>query len=216
MSNPNPLRITQASASNVHSPSGGCSGCQAQLVGHAFAPICEHALAAAQQLPGLAGAQHRQFLQVSPAEMLASGVTATTPDSATLHAEGTIGAVPFNFDLTFGLDLPNERLAVTLAVKQPVAYQGSWTFKLHPLALASAAAAGSPAHYTGASLVDASLPEMGGIIGCVVKCLGPQVIAIVLECLPSLISGKQAFLACLIQQAQASLPNAVQCIQQCK
>jgi hypothetical protein len=160
----------------------------------------------------MAAAQHRQFFQVSPAEIVATGVTGATPDSVTLHLEGTLGAIPYNFDLTFALDLPKEELVVTLDVSQPVAYQGSWTFKLHPLPLGTAA----PTHYASASLVTASLPELGGVIGCVIKCLGPQVIAIVLKCLPSLIGGKGAFLACLVQQAQSSLPNVMQCIQQCK
>ncbi|HQU43677.1 MAG: hypothetical protein B7Z73_03940 [Planctomycetia bacterium 21-64-5] len=172
-------------------------------------------MAAAQQLPGLAGAQHRQFLQVSPAEMVSTGVTATTPDSVTLHLEGTIAAIPYNLDLTFALDLASDQLVVTLNESQPVAYQGAWTFKFHPWPLATLTPAAQP-RYSGASLVAASLPELGGVIGCVLKCLGPQVIAIVLECLPSLIMGKQAFLACLVQQAQSSLPGVVQCIQQCK
>ncbi|MGH7140585.1 MAG: hypothetical protein ACREHD_33045 [Pirellulales bacterium] len=170
-------------------------------------------MAAAQQSPGLARAQHRQFLQVSPAEMVATGVTGTTPDSVTLHLQGTIGAIPYDFDLTFALDLSNDQLVVTLDVSQPVAYQGSWTFQLHPWPLAAGGPAGTPKRYGSASLVGASLPELGGVIGCVIKCLGPQVIVIVLECLPSLLTGKEAFLACLVQQAQSSLPNVVQCIQ---
>lgn len=203
---------------DTHLPPGACPGCDAQSVGDIpFRAISEHALAAVQQSPRMAAAQHRQFLQVSPAEIVATGITGATPDSVTLHLEGTIGAVPYDFDLTFALDLPNEQLVVTLDVSQPVAYQGSWTFKLHPLSLAGASAASTlPVRYASASLVNASLHDFGGVIGCVVKCLGPQVIAVVLECLPALISGKGAFLACLVQQAQASLPNVVQCIQQCK
>lgn len=198
---------------DAHATSPPCAHCGSQTHGAArFEPLSEHAIAAMQQLAGLAAAQHRQFFQVSPAEMIATGVTGSTPDSVTLHLQGTLGAVPYNFDLAFAIDLANEQLVVTFDVSQPVAYQGSWTFKLHPLSLGNPV----PPRYAGASLVAASLPELGGVIGCVLKCLGPQVITIVLECLPSLIAGKQAFLACLVQQAQASLPGVMQCIAQCK
>lgn len=200
-------------AAEAHATSPPCAHCGSETHGAArFALLSDHAISAMQQLAGLAVAQHRQFFKISPAEMMATGVTDSTPDSITLHLEGTLGAIPYNFDLAFTLDLTNEQLVVTFDVTQPVTYHGSWTFKLHPLSL------GNPAlpRYTGASLVAASLPEVGGAIGCILKCLGPQVITIVLECLPSLITGKQAFLACLVEQAQASLPGVMQCIQQCK
>lgn len=213
MSNIVRSHTVEALVSDTHLPSGGCPNCNALSAGaNAFRPISEHALAAAQQSPKIAAAQHRQFFQVSPAELIATGVTGSTPDSITLHLEGTLAAIAYNFDLTFALDLANEQVVATLDVSQPVAYQGSWTFKLHPLSLSDA----MPKRYASASLVAASLPELGGAIGCVIKCLGPQVIVIVLGCLPSLITGKEAFLTCLVQQAQSSLPGVMQCIGQCK
>lgn len=195
---------------------GACSPDSAQaLVAAPSALPLEHALAAAQRFPGLARAQHRQLLTVSPTEMVTTGVTSATPDSITLHLEGTIGGVPYNLDLVFTLDLANHQLVVTLKMTQPIPYEGSWTFTLHSLSFTGEPRSGeAPAVYTGASLVSASLPNLGGVIGAIIKCLGPQVIGIVLECLPSLVTGKQAFLACVIQQAEAALPNVVQCIQQ--
>lgn len=180
--------------------------------------VTEQAMADMQQFPGLANAQHRQLLQVSPAEMLATGVTNVTADSITLHLEGTIGAIPYNLDIIFALDLQNDQLVVTLKMMQPIPYEGSWTFKLHRLSLAGAApAAALPGTYMNASLVATSLPNLaGGIIGCIIKCVGPELVSIVVQCLPSLIGGKEAFFACLIQRAGSSLPKIVQCIQQCK
>jgi kumamolisin len=169
---------------------------------------------AMHQFPGLASAQHHQVLRVSPAEFVVTGVTQATPDSITLHLEGTIGAIPYNLDLIFALNLPNSQLVVSLHVTQPIPYDGSWTFKLHGLS-AGATSTVQPMQPT-ASLVAASLPHLGGAIGCIVRCVGPQIIGIILECLPSLITGKQAFFTCLIQNAQSAMPNIVQCIQQCK
>lgn len=172
---------------------------------------------AVHQFPGLRNAQHRKLFQLTPAENLAMGVTERTPDSITLHLEGTIGAIPYNLDLIFVLDLPNNRLAVTLHMMQPVPYDGSWTFKLHGVSSTGAAqTTATPASYTSASLIATSLPHLGGVIGCIIRCIGPEVIGIVLQCLPSLITGKDAFFACLIQNAESSMPKIVQCIQQCK
>lgn len=167
--------------------------------------------------PALRAAQHRKLIRVSNAEMIATGVTQATPDSITLHPEGTIGGIPYDLDLIFALDMSNSQLVVSLHVTQPIPYDGSWTFKLHGF---------SPSQVThpnivstakpGASLVATSLPHAGGTIGCIIRCLGPAVMGLVLECLPSLLAGKQAFFNCLIHNAQASMPNIVQCIQQCK
>lgn len=170
-----------------------------------------------QQFPTLAAAPHRQILQVSPAEIVATGVTSMTADSITLHLEGTIGAIPYNLDIIFALDLPNDQLVVTLKMIQPIPYEGSWTFKLHRTALASGPAAAATTAYTHASLVAASLPNLeSGIVGCIVKCVGPELVSIVVQCLPSLIGGTQAFFTCLVTHAGSSLPKIVQCIQHCK
>lgn len=180
-----------------------------------FALPAAQVQAALQQFPALAGAQYLQVWQVSAAETLAAGVTSKTADSITLHLEGSIGAIPYNFDLDFTLVLPNDQLVVTLKMTQPIPYDASWTFKLHR----SAASAGSAeiAAYSNASLAVASLPGLGGgFIGCIIKCVGPELVSIVAQCLPSLIGGKEAFFACLIRHAGTSVPKILQCIQQCK
>lgn len=151
------------------------------------------AQAALQQFPTLAGAQHTEVWQVSAAEMVAAGVTSKTADSITLHLEGSIGAIPYNFDLVFALDLENDQLVVMLKMTQPIPYEASWTFRLHRSA-ADAGPAGMAA-YSNATLTTASLPGLGGgIIGCVIKCAGPELVSIVAQCLPSLIGGQRSVL----------------------
>ncbi|HVA46385.1 MAG TPA: hypothetical protein VNH11_08430 [Pirellulales bacterium] len=126
---------SQAFVPGIHPQPGGCAHGEGRSFGiQPIGVISEDALAAAQQSPTVATIRRRQFIQVSPAEIVVTGIARATPDSVTLHVEGTIGAAPHNFDVTFALDMPNERLVVTLNQARPAACRGSWTCRTanHP------------------------------------------------------------------------------------
>lgn len=182
--------------------------------------LCEHALAPFAKSPRMAAARHKQFHLLPGGDVLATGVTSGSPDSVTIHLEGSIATIPYDFDLVLALDLTTDQATVTIELHQPISYTASWTYDLHRLTLAgppTKAPLPAAEGYVGASLAAAQLPQaQGTVIGCALKCLGPAALQLLLQCLPSLFTGKQNFFACLVQQAGAALAQVTQCIAACK
>lgn len=182
--------------------------------------VSEHALAPFAKSPRMAAARHKQFHLLPGGDVLATGVISASPDSVTIHLEGSIAAIPYNFDLVLTLDLTTDQASVTIELHQPVSYTASWTYDLHRVALGGAPVQPplpAPDGYIGASLAAAHMPQLqGAIIGCALKCIGPAALQLLLQCLPSLFTGKQNFFACLVQQGGAALAQVTQCIAACK
>ena len=126
----------------------------------------------------------------------------------TVPLSGAIGGVPYALTLIFTLDLPNKQITVELDVTEPINFEHTWTFNLNGFTAIPGGAPGA-ATASGIELAtpfpltkDASAAAKGVDFLCIIGCGGSEaLLPILLQCLPSLIGGTPAYLACLATQA---------------
>lgn len=189
--------------------------------------------AAAVQLAALDANGLTTLLHVTPDgdALLTSSVVADNGGDLVLH--GSIGPIPYEVHLH--VELKGTRLALTVQVTQPVPLGPfTWYFDLGgvvrgkngeivaaaSIAPASLAAPPPPAPplVPAAALAAAAPPPAGHSFnfGCLLKCAGGKILPTLLACLPSLIGGVQAFIACIVAQLGQNAPDIIKCVtEQC-
>jgi len=127
-------------------------------------------------------------------------VSSQDTKSGTIDIKGNLGFV--QADLTIGVALEKDELTLTITVGEPVKLgPEKWIFNIAGNTLAQKQAPST------ANLLATSLDW-----SCIIKCGGDQILPVVVACLPSLITGPQGFIACVVGQLSAKSSDIVKCI----
>jgi len=127
-------------------------------------------------------------------------VSTQNPNSGTVNIKGNLGFI--EADLTIGVAFANGAVTLTITVKEPVKLgPAEWVFDV-----------------TGSSLTRRTAPSTAALMAasfdwsCVLKCGGDKILPVLISCLPSLVGGPQAFVACAISQLASNSSDIVKCI----
>ena len=128
---------------------------------------------------------------------------------------GSIGLLPYEFHLNFKLE--GVLVTVTIELKKPIPLGPfTWTFRLGGVAMNAAGQVQSAATVTVEDLdMSAAAAAPHGIDWlCILKCSGSAIIGILIKCLPTLVSGGPAFVACLTASAGPGAAGIITCVVQ--
>jgi hypothetical protein len=127
-------------------------------------------------------------------------VSTQNPKSGTVDIKGNLGLI--EVDLTIGVGVANNAVTLTIQVREPVKIgPEEWIFDI-----------------TGSSLTRRTAPSTATLIAasldwsCILKCGGDKILPLLISCLPSLIGGPQAFIACVISQLAGNSSEIAKCI----
>jgi hypothetical protein len=127
-------------------------------------------------------------------------VSTQNPGSGTVDIKGNLGFI--EVDLTIGVAVADGAVTLTITVKEPVKLgPAEWVFDV-----------------TGTSLTRRTAPSTVALMAasfdwsCVLKCGGDKILPILITCLPSLVGGPKAFVACAISQLASNSGDIAKCI----
>jgi hypothetical protein len=122
------------------------------------------------------------------------------PGEGTVDIKGNLGFI--EVDLTIGIAATSSAITLSITVREPVKLgPAQWVFDI-----------------TGATLTRRTAPSTAALMAasvdwsCILKCGGDKILPILIACLPSLIGGPQAFVACALAQLAGNSSDIVKCI----
>jgi hypothetical protein len=158
--------------------------------------------------------------------LTAAGDVLTTSASAVdgegkvvLH--GSIGPIPYDFSLKIGVK--DIKIEVEFDVNKPIDMPPyTWTFVLGGVKKDSAGAVIGARdirldHEASPAFLQAGEPKAAAArpVLCILKCGGLAILPILLKCLPTLVGGPQAFIACVIASAGEGAAAIAACFVEC-
>jgi hypothetical protein len=175
--------------------------------------------AAAAHLAALEGQGVATLLHVAPTGDALVTTSSVSGDSGDIVLKGSIGPIPYEVHLN--VKVQDTVVTLTAEVTQPI-HLGpyTWRFNLggvvrgtnNQIVAATSVTLGDSAPQAGPTAVGAPSAAAGFNFWCALGCAGTSLLPIVLGCLPSLVGGTPAFVACLIAQLSQKAPDVVQCI----
>jgi hypothetical protein len=164
------------------------------------------AIMAAAQAPAGAVALSHMHVTATGGQLYSTAVV--TGDQIRIPLRGSIFGIPYDLELLITLDLKGGQVKVKLVVREPIKFEHEWVFKLRDLV-----AVGGGFFASGIELeLAASVAAKGIDFLCIIKCGGMKILPVLLECLPTLIGGPQAYLACVAAKAGTIAAQIAECI----
>lgn len=126
-------------------------------------------------------------------------ISSQHPRSGTVDIKGNLGFI--EVDLTIGIVVANS-VILTIEVREPIKLgPAQWTFDISGSTLTRRTAPST------AALMAAS-PDWS----CILRCGSDKILPILMSCLPTLVSGPQAFVSCAIGQLAGNSSDIARCI----